>query len=238
MKSLLNFRKSIQMPGSQELRRRHNYTVNRAPNKPRALFTTHLARRRLPLRLVTRNMDWLTFTTKIVEALAWPIASIVFLALLRKQVIGLLPLLKRVKAGPLEAEFERELKVLRDESQQASPQQTTDTLSPREETLYKLAELNPRSAILEAWQHVEVAARKRVLELGLHEAGPEGRPILDAYRALAREQVLNAEALALFHELRALRNQAAHLDDLNPSKPAAIDYIGLSKKLIAQLSNE
>lgn len=183
-------------------------------------------------------MDWLTFTTKIIEALAWPVASIIILALLRKQVTGLLPLLKRVKAGPLEAEFERELKELRNESQQASPQQATDTLSPREEKLYKLAEINPRSAILEAWQHVEVASRKRVLELGLHEAGPEGRPLQDAYRALAKAHVLNAEGLALFHELRALRNQAAHLDDFNPSKPAAIDYIGLSKKLIAQLANE
>lgn len=183
-------------------------------------------------------MDWLTFTTKIIEALAWPIASIVILALLRKQVIGLLPLLKRVKAGPLEAEFERELKVLRDESQQTGLQQPADTLSPRDEKLYKLAEINPRSAILEAWQHVEVAARKKVLELGLFEAGPAGRPILDAYRALAKAEVLNAEALALFHELRSLRNQAAHLDDFNPSKPAAIDYIGLSKKLIARLSDE
>lgn len=184
-------------------------------------------------------MDWLTFTTKVTEALAWPIASIIILLLLRKHVEALVPLLKKVKAGPLEAEFERELKVLRTTaSQEAEPMQAADTLSLLEEKLHKLAEINPRSAILEAWQHVEVAARKRVLELGLHEAGPEGRPILDAYRSLAKAGVLNNEALALFHELRSLRNQAAHLDDFNPSKSAAIDYIGLSKKLIGQLSND
>jgi hypothetical protein len=184
-------------------------------------------------------MDWLTFITKVTEALAWPIASVVILLLLRKHVEALVPLLKKVKAGPLEAEFERELKVLRDTaSQETQPIQAADTLSPREEKLHRLAEINPRSAILEAWQHVEVAARKRVLELGLHEAGPEGRPILDAYRSLAKARVLDNEALALFHELRSLRNQAAHLDDFNPSKSAAIDYIGLSKKLIGQLSND
>lgn len=184
-------------------------------------------------------MDWLTFTTKVTEALAWPIASIVIFLLLRKHIEALLPQLKKVKAGPLEAEFEHELKVLRNTTnQQTQPQQAGDTLSPREEKLHRLAEVNPRSAILEAWQHVEVATRKRVLELGLHEAGPEGRPILDAYRSLAKAQVLNNEALALFHELRSLRNQAAHVDDFNPSKSAAIDYIDLSKKLISQLSND
>ncbi|MBU6956914.1 hypothetical protein KRR23_04040 [Pseudomonas sp. CVAP len=184
-------------------------------------------------------MDWLTFTTKIAEALAWPIASIAILVLLRTQIAGLLPLLKRVKAGPLEAEFERELKVLRDSTeQQLNPVKGSDTLYPMEEKLYRLAEVNPRSAILEGWQHVEVTARKRVLELGLHEAGPERRPILDAYRSLAQAQVLNAEGLALFNELRSLRNQAAHMDDFNPSKSAALNYIGLAKTLILQLSNQ
>ncbi|WP_192551873.1 hypothetical protein [Pseudomonas sp. IzPS59] len=184
-------------------------------------------------------MDWLTFTTKIAEALAWPIASIVILVLLRTHIAGLLPLLKRVKAGPLEAEFERELKVLRDSTdQQLIPAKGSDTLHPVEEKLYTLAEVSPRSAILECWQHVEIAARKRILELDLHEAGPERRPILDAYRSLAKAQVLNAEGLALFNELRTLRNQAAHVDEFYPSKSAALNYISLAKSLILQLSNQ
>ncbi len=181
-------------------------------------------------------MDWLTFITKMTEALAWPVAGIVILVILRKHVAALVPHLRRVKAGPLEAEFERELQELRAAAEvKPAAVAVQSTLSTREQVLFQLAEINPRSAILEAWQHVEVAARKRVLELGLHENGPERRPILDAYRSLAKAKVLSMEGLALFNDLRSLRNQAAHVEEFNPTKVAAVDYVNLCKQLVSQI---
>ncbi len=181
-------------------------------------------------------MDWLTFATQMTEALAWPVAAVVILIIMRRHVAALVPHLRRVKAGPLEAEFERELQQLRAAADvQPTVAPASSTLSAREQVLFQLAEINPRSAILEAWQHVEIAARRRVLELGLHESGPEQRPLLDAYRSLAKAKVLPIEALALFHELRSLRNQAAHVEEFNPTKAAALDYLNLCKKLVSQI---
>lgn len=182
-------------------------------------------------------MDWLTFISKITEALAWPLATVVILIALRKHLARLIPLLKRVKAGPLEAEFERELRDLRKEAAEELPPVTEAVaLDPLDERLQKLAEINPRSAILEAWQQVEAAARKRSIELGIQTIDPERRPRFDAYRELARAKILNLEGLSIYQDLRALRNQAAHVDEFNPTKAAALDYIALSKRLITQIN--
>lgn len=181
-------------------------------------------------------MDSLTFIAKIIESIAWPIASLILVILLKAEIQSLLPFIKRLKAGPLEAEFERELRELRTtvEIDPVLPP-TEKTLSTAEQKLLQLIEINPRSAILEAWQGVEAYARKLVVDLGLHDPGPESRPLLDTYRAIARANLLSLEDLALFHELRSLRNQAAHAEDFNPTKEAALNYVQLASRLRVKL---
>ena len=51
-------------------------------------------------------MDALTFTTKLVEFAAWPIAALVVALCLRKELQALIPLIKKFKAGPVEVELE------------------------------------------------------------------------------------------------------------------------------------
>ncbi|WP_276968485.1 hypothetical protein, partial [Metallibacterium scheffleri] len=57
-------------------------------------------------------MDTLTFIAKVIEFAAWPIAAVALVAMLRAEIKSLLPHVKRLKAGPVEAEFEREVKEL------------------------------------------------------------------------------------------------------------------------------
>jgi len=181
-------------------------------------------------------MDTLTFVAKVIDALAWPVATVVLVALLRREIKALLPFVKRLKAGPLEAEFERELQELRTvvESQVAPPP-AEKQLSPQEQKLLQLADINPRSAILEAWQGVEASARRLVYERGLYVAGPESRPLFDVYRAVSKSGLVPVEDMVLFNELRSLRNQAAHVEDFNPTKEAALHYVQLANRLREKL---
>ena len=181
-------------------------------------------------------MDALTFIAKIIESIAWPVAAVILVMLLKAEIQSLLPFIKRLKAGPLEAEFERELRELRTsvETEPAQPS-TEKPLSTAEQKLLQLIEINPRSAILEAWQGVEAYARKLVIDLGIYDPGSESRPLLDTYRAIAKANLLPLEDLALFHELRSLRNQAAHAEDFNPTKEAALNYVQLANRLRAKL---
>ncbi|WP_025506339.1 hypothetical protein [Vibrio parahaemolyticus] len=178
-------------------------------------------------------MDWLALISGLVSSLAWPFAAVVIVLTLKSSIKTMIPNVTKFKAGPVEAEFEkaeftREVKALRGNADDFLDDKP---LNQHEEKLYQLSEINPRSAILEAWQGVELSARRAVVEKGLYEPGPESRPLLDVYRALAKYDLLAETELDLFHELRDLRNQAAHVESFMPTKESAINYIELSRKL-------
>lgn len=176
-------------------------------------------------------MDYLTFTAKVIEALAWPLAAVALVALLRHEISVLAPYLKRVKAGPLEAEFERELKALKDSppTQEAIP--NTDQKTPARMQLEELAELHPRSAIHEAWGQVEAAARSAVLRTDSGGSDARYVPAYNVVALLAKNGLAHDGIVNLYHELRKLRNEAAHAPEFSPSVEAAKNYIELSQNL-------
>ena len=51
-------------------------------------------------------MDVLTFLTKLLEYGAWPTAAFAIILLLRRELKSLLPMIKKLKAGPLEVELD------------------------------------------------------------------------------------------------------------------------------------
>ena len=180
-------------------------------------------------------MDWLTFTSKAIEALAWPVAAIALVVLLRKEISKLTPFIKKVKAGPLEAEFEREVKQLK-EIKESNPEQTKPAQAKPADTasknfLFQLAELHPRSAILESWVRVEAAARAVLADKSLPVAKPGYLPAARLAEPLAQQEVLNQGQVTLFHELRRLRNEVAHAQGFEPTQESARAYIDLASSL-------
>jgi len=172
-------------------------------------------------------MDWLTFASNIISALAWPVAAIVLVILLRRQILSLLPFVKRLKAGPIEAEFEREVKELKASVAEAVPAAAL-LPSPEPDTkdaLLRLAETHPRAAILEAWLGVEGAALAALERKGMSTESSKGRsPILLA-TLLAKSELLAQGQLNIFQELRSLRNQAVHVGAFEPTVEAARSYV-------------
>ena len=94
-------------------------------------------------------MDQLTFISNLVEFLAWPIASVLLVFLLRGEIKRLLPYIKRLKAGPLEAEFEREIKELK-ATAEAQPQllPPPEGATPEKQMLLQLVQINPSVLVL------------------------------------------------------------------------------------------
>ena len=148
--------------------------------------------------------------------------------------MALLPFIRKLKAGPLEAEFEREVKELKSEAAGALPPPEPKALGDKAQRLFQLAEISPRAAVLEAWQGVEFAARRAVLQ----RAGspiPDVSSPLRVLRELSQLQLLSPEDVALFQDLRGLRNQATHSPDFNPSYEAVSNYLQLAGALQARL---
>lgn len=175
-------------------------------------------------------MDWLSFIASVVGSLAWPGAVVCVALLLRRELKGLLPFLRKLKAGPVEAEFERELKEVN-----ASLPSTRPRLLEGRSQLLQLAELSPRAAVLEAWRGVESASRRAALQHASGSPVPDVSSPLRAINLLAQRKLISGEEIALFHDLRGLRNQATHAPDFSPSFDSVSSYLQLAGSLQARL---
>jgi len=54
-------------------------------------------------------------------------------------------------------------------------------------------------------------------------------------RALTKKELLNTDDITLYHELRALRNEAVHSVDFNPSQESTLNYVELASRLAADV---
>jgi hypothetical protein len=181
-------------------------------------------------------MDWMTFVAKLAEFLAWPVVALLIVKMLKPEIQSLLGVLRRLKAGPAEAEFERDVKALESAADQKLPPPPPPALeSPKvgEERarLIKLAETEPRLAIIEAWREVELAARAALSarDISLSRAGSMSPVILSD--ALFANRLLQPEQFSMFNELRVLRNSATHAANFSPSLDAALSYIDVASRI-------
>ncbi len=176
-------------------------------------------------------MDWPTFVASIVSSIAWPATALAIIWLLRKEILRLLPFLSRLKAGPIEAEFEREVAEIKSDPALQLPPPAPKSLAGRTEQLLQLASISPRSAILEAWQGIEFAIRRAGLQRIGGSPPPDVSSPLRVVRELSQAGLLSNEDVSLFHDLRGLRNQATHAPDFNPTYEAVRNYIDLAARL-------
>lgn len=184
-------------------------------------------------------MDLLSFASKVIESLAWPIAAVVLVVLLRKEIGKLAPFLKKLKAGPLEAEFERDVRALQEstaEPEKVEGAKPTDVATKN--FLLQLAELHPRSAILESWVRVEAAARTLLASKAIPISKPSYLPAARLAEPLAQHEFITQGQVTLFHELRRLRNEVAHEQGLEPTLESARAYIDLASFLQSHLEGQ
>ena len=178
-------------------------------------------------------MDWLSFVASIVGSLAWPAAVLLLVLVLRRPIGALLPLLQRLKYKELEVEFGRRVEEVREELAQELPGATAlEAGGDGGDAIARLAEVSPRSAVLEAWRDVELAA----LDAARRIAGETFRNrtlTFHALRVLEQSDSLDRNVIAVLRDLRGLRNEAAHAPDFALTRESAVDY-GTSASFIAQ----
>lgn len=175
-------------------------------------------------------MDWLTFISKIVEALAWPSVPIAVLLIIRKELPAIAKSLRRFKYKDVELEFGESAKAIASETKEVLPEPSNDVLLPSEpktkaeSRLEEIADIAPRAAILEAWLLVEAAAADVIQKKNLGNITNFPGP-LRLRESLQKGNILNTRQLAVFEQLRKLRNDAVHVPDAQFTKEAAISYI-------------
>ena len=174
--------------------------------------------------LSENDVDWLTFIATVITSLAWPSAAVLLVLVLREPIKALLPLLQRIKYKELEVEFGKRVEEVREEVARGLPGETILT-SPADESsaFAHLAEVSPRSAVLEAWRKVELAALEAVEAIG-------GEPLrkktltFQAIRLLEQKEPLDRSVISLLRDLRGLRNEAAHAPNFALARESALEY--------------
>lgn len=191
-------------------------------------------------------MNWLGFVASLVQSLAWPAAVVVIVIFLRKPIRAALAQgLRRVKAGPVEVEFDQLQAEVREElarspelteAQVPAPaSQAAAPASSLREELSTLAELSPASAVMEASRQIEY----RLTEMLDDSGEPSPRRLgTRALARLARERgLISDETLAAIEGMSVLRNLVAHSrDDIGADR--ALDYLALADAVLYALRSK
>jgi hypothetical protein len=179
-------------------------------------------------------VNGLAFVASLVHSLAWPAGLVVVVVVLRRPIGAVMGRgIRRLRAGPVEVEFDQELAEVRAELRR-SPELAAEPLVQNSlgEELARLAEISPRAAVLEAFARIEV----RLAELlpGTETDFPRISGKLLA--ALARNRGLISDETATAVEgLSVLRNLAAHSPTDEISAERARDYIALADAVLYAL---
>ncbi|WP_139182873.1 hypothetical protein [Actinopolyspora xinjiangensis] len=176
-------------------------------------------------------MSWLQFIADLVGVLAWPVLVSVGLVIFRKPITALAQgmaagrSLKRVKAGPIEAEWEQQL----DQTEQAmvgaaqlqNERPDSDTAEdPHTEELLALASKSPTGALLKAFQLLEIELSRVAEESGvLKDSKRRSTPQLS--RLLHADGRIDDETMTSVRSVSEVRNQVVHEDaDITPARAA------------------
>ena len=181
------------------------------------------------------------FVASLVQSLAWPAGVVAVVIVLRKPIGAVLGQgVRRVKAGPVEVEFDQLQAEIREEL--ARSPELADAQVPAQigslslgEELSRLAEVAPETAVMTAYRRIE----ERLTE------------ILDGDDALPRDWVtgrqlakiawerglISEEARAAIDGLSVLRNLTAHVGG-DISADRARDYLALADAVLYALRSK
>jgi hypothetical protein len=181
-------------------------------------------------------VDPLEFIAALVSSLAWPLAIVVVVLLLRHQIRNLIPLLRRVRYGEFEAEFSEEVEETAEVIEQRVeetpvkelPSEVEERLRRLTDRMRKRARVSPDRAVIDAWSlvasEIQEAAIRNDVDLSLG--------VTRILKTLADRERIPEWVVDAVRDLRRMRSEADFWGPL-PTLPtqAAIDYINSVEQL-------
>ena len=164
---------------------------------------------------------------EIIKAIAWPVSVIWLGYIFRSEVRQLLNRMSSFKYKDVEASFERELA-----EAENNAKHITTTVAPssgqdlsQKEQLFRISEVSPRAAVVEAWTLIETAAIKNGLTSGTAIQRTNPKMIVEY---LINSGKFSPESINLIEQLRRIRNQASHMPDFAIRQNEAERYLDLA----------
>ena len=168
------------------------------------------------------------FIASLVDSLAWPVALVLVAVVYRDQLRGLLTgQLRRLKAGPIEAEFDRLISHVRTE---VPPVQAV----PEVVSVSDVAGTSPRAVILKAHERIEALLGDALEQAGEHVDDADSAAAL-ARRAGARG-LITPQSVNAVEGLAVMSNLAAHdiSGEVTPARAAGYLVLADNRALLPE----
>lgn len=180
------------------------------------------------------QLTWMTFITSLTQSLAWPTGVFGIVVLLRRPLSEALSHgIRRLKAGPVEIEFDQEATEVRQDVRRipevaaAEPHRIPVSLA---DELASLAKASPRATVLEAFTRVEERLDELLDKASVEYKRKVGGTTL-AKLAFSHE-LISPETRDAVQGLSALRNLAAHSPHDNIGTDRALDYVAMADAVL------
>lgn len=183
---------------------------------------------------------------KIIKILIWPMTIIILACIFKRSVSDLISSIRSIKFKDFEAKFSKKLEDLRKDAKNLPCSlnvAVSDAINVNKATLEdildsggldfytKLAKVDPRSAVLEAWRKLEVIIREKI------ETPNTSQNIVKVIEILEKRGLIDPGEKHMLHELRILRNQAAHAASFELTFLDAVKYAELSSRLASYIQD-
>ncbi|NIF55574.1 hypothetical protein F3J19_26380 [Burkholderia sp. Ax-1724] len=182
-------------------------------------------------------MDWLTFTSKVIEAAAWPITVIVLVFRFSERFGELLGKLTEISLpGGISGKFEKSLDTAEQVAKTIETPAELQVLSAAANDDVLALNANPTGVIMEAWKGLEAVggdlyqasdatnSDRMLMYVSKHQG------VLDV---LEQERRIPENEVELLRELRSIRNRAAHSKE-RPTPEEAERFVALVRTLELQ----
>lgn len=189
--------------------------------------------------MVIPDMDWLAFLSTDLKALAWPVAAVIGLLVLKRDIASLLralaPRLQKAKGPWGELTFGQGI----DELEDKLPPFNAGAFiklddAKRIDDVSELARLPPPYIVSQAWLRLEQTIRNLMDEQpAISSVSSQRRTLLDL-RPI--KGILSENEIAALNELRQLRNRAAHSLDPDITITDALRYSDIADTLIEKIN--
>jgi hypothetical protein len=181
----------------------------------------------------------LGFVAQIISVLAWPITLLTCVLLLKRHLLALIPLVRTVKYSDVEIRFGQEVAELTRTTDIAELPSPENNQRPNQwESLSRLVDVRPRTAIRTAWNQVEKSirelAKKRNTEV---TDAAEGMPMVIG-AILLNQGAISGQQYELMQKLRMLYHEAERAEPDTITADSAAEYVGLALRLAASVDQK
>lgn len=172
-------------------------------------------------------MDWITFLSKLIDSVVWPVSIIILALIFRSPLSELIQVLKRLKYKDFEIEFDLEVKKLHSDIAKTIPDKgiIDEETKAEKSKMIQLSRVSPQAAILNSWAQVEKEVFLAVRRLKPELADKEINNWLMVIHTLLNSGKLDGDKFRQLNKLGSLRNQIAHNIDIPISQEGAQEYI-------------